>query len=406
MLARLKFDLDALANSMIDSLPDSLFQRDNTTFADIAMGGGQFMHPIQSKLRRFGHSDTNISARLFGCEGNVLRLNYAVNKHSLLGTYTVRDVLKEGMHMKFDVVVGNPPYQDSNATTTKLWHLFLEKANELTKDGGHIGYITPRAWLERPNSQLSSRIVKNILSVHQLVQVDITAEQHFNIGESPCSYIIHKVPKHSDTKFIFDDREEMIDYHGQKVPLCDLDHYKIAIFHKLQSQNLPKIGTLVYNDTGVTDSIEDMLKTGTMSEEKVKKNDVRVFWTASQIDNYWMPKRSIKSGKKVIINRSGYYYQDANPNKYIMLDLREQYGIGAGAYGITVESEAQGLNLMSLLTNKLYRWYIDHEKTAGFNTGITKLPLLDISKTWTDTEVFDLFGINQDERDVICGKYS
>jgi hypothetical protein len=308
--------------------------------------------------------------------------------------------------MKFDVIVGNPPYQDTTAPTLKLWPTFLEKSVQLTVDGGYIGFITPRAWIERPNSQLSGRIVKNILKVYQLEQVDITSEKYFNIGESPCSYIIHKIPKHSTTKFIFEDRTEDIDYVGQKVPLNTLDTYKISIFDKFQKTSNTRLSTVVYNDTGVVLKINDMLKTGVMSNSIVNQDDVKVFWTASQDSNYWMPVSKIKPGIKVILNRSGYFYKENKPDHYIRLDLNQEYGIGAGAYGITVNSEQEGRNLISLLTTRLYQWYIKHEKTSGFNTGITKLPLLNISKSWTDDEIFDLFGIEDTERSLINDEFS
>ena len=98
--------------------------------------------------------------------------------------------------MKFDVVVGNPPYQDIVALTKKLWPTFLEKCFELTKANGYIAFVTPRSWLERPQSQLSGKIVNNILSKNALVYVDITAKDHFDVGEKPCAYMLQKTTKH------------------------------------------------------------------------------------------------------------------------------------------------------------------------------------------------------------------
>ena len=316
------------------------------------------------------------------------------------------DFLAWEPNMKFDVIVGNPPYQDSAAPTLKLWPKFVEKAVDLTKDNGYIAFITPRAWLERPNSQLSERLVKNIFTKFQVEQVDITAEKYFNIGEKPCSYVIHKVAKHRPIKIIFDDREEYVDYRGQKVPLNNLDHYKISIFDKIQSTTFNKVGSLAYNDTGVVDKIEDMIKKGIMNRDDQNANNVKVYWTATQDKNFYMPKANIKPGIKVIINRSGHYYQDIKPTKYIRLDLKEEYGIGAGAYGITVSSEVEGLNLISFLKSKLYRWYIDHEKTSGFNTGIAKLPLLDMTRTWSDDDIYQLFNISTEEQELINEFYS
>ena len=50
--------------------------------------------------------------------------------------------------MKFDVVIGNPPYQDStnNDIASNLWSKFWVKAFRLTKDDGIVSLITPFSW--------------------------------------------------------------------------------------------------------------------------------------------------------------------------------------------------------------------------------------------------------------------
>jgi hypothetical protein len=62
---------------------------------------------------------------------------------------------KADMGLKFDVVVGNPPYQPAQEggktfSGAKLWPQFIELANKLTKDGGVFSLITPQGWL-RPS---------------------------------------------------------------------------------------------------------------------------------------------------------------------------------------------------------------------------------------------------------------
>lgn len=51
--------------------------------------------------------------------------------------------------MKFDVVIGNPPYQGPTKASKKLWPQFISKAFELVKDGGAVYLITPTTWLNR-----------------------------------------------------------------------------------------------------------------------------------------------------------------------------------------------------------------------------------------------------------------
>ena len=61
--------------------------------------------------------------------------------------------------MKFDVVIGNPPYQGGDlgkAVYKSLWPLFWAKSFSLVKPGGVISLITPLTWCA-PTSDLAKK---------------------------------------------------------------------------------------------------------------------------------------------------------------------------------------------------------------------------------------------------------
>jgi tRNA1(Val) A37 N6-methylase TrmN6 len=163
MLGRLKFDITDLVNEILDQLPSEIWSSSTTTFLDPAIGGGQFVQAVERRLRDAGHSYENIASRVYGYESNRMRINFAVNKYKLVGIYTNADFLEENINMKFDVVVGNPPYQESKEHGKKvtgngaLWVKFTLKSIELCKDNGYVAFIIPDSWTAPTYDLMGSR---------------------------------------------------------------------------------------------------------------------------------------------------------------------------------------------------------------------------------------------------------
>ena len=94
MLGRLKFELDVLANQMLDQLPESVWTSNDTPFFDPSIGGGQFIKLVVSRLTKYGHSVDNIRSRVHGFAENQFALNYTIARHALIGTFEVGSVLE------------------------------------------------------------------------------------------------------------------------------------------------------------------------------------------------------------------------------------------------------------------------------------------------------------------------
>jgi hypothetical protein len=55
--------------------------------------------------------------------------------------------------MKFDVIIGNPPYnppssvdRGGNGSANKIWHLFVEHAFKILNKNGTLSFVTPTGW--------------------------------------------------------------------------------------------------------------------------------------------------------------------------------------------------------------------------------------------------------------------
>lgn len=146
MFSRIKFDISGMVTDIYSKIPQEMFESDVTTFVDIQAAGLQFIIPLIEILRKKGHSDDNIRNRVYAYAENDLYLNYVMFKYKDLPiTYKIYD---EKINMKFDVVIGNPPYnkQVGPKKTEPVWPKFVEKSFDMCKEDGYVSLIHPNGW--------------------------------------------------------------------------------------------------------------------------------------------------------------------------------------------------------------------------------------------------------------------
>lgn len=180
MLSRMKFDIDDIVTKKLDALPKTIWTSKTTRFLDPAIGGGQYVRAIEQRLRDAGHSTANIRSRVFGYEQSSLYIRFAVNKYNLVGQYVEMPYdeffeLDTTNMKKFDVVVGNPPYQRivGPGKTEAIWPAFVQKAFELATPDGYVALIHPSGWRNvkgnySPIKDLYNNKTLNYLSIHNV----------------------------------------------------------------------------------------------------------------------------------------------------------------------------------------------------------------------------------------------
>jgi len=203
MLSRMKFETEGLVTEMLDQLPQSVWTSATTTFLDPAIGGGQFVREIESRLREAGHSDANIASRVFGFEESMLHIRFAVNKYKLLGFYTKKlyeDFFSMGTAMKFDVIVGNPPYNDNNQG---FWKEFAIKSMQLVKSDGYVGLVTPNSWANGSHLNKPKNIFNSIFQKYQTLVISTDVNSHFpKIGKNISYWIVQNTKPTTVTRVI------------------------------------------------------------------------------------------------------------------------------------------------------------------------------------------------------------
>ena len=352
MLGRLKFGLDEAIEEMLDTLPKKLFRSKTTTFLDPAMGGGQFVAAIERRLRKYGHSDSNIADRVFGLELS-WRVKIAVNKMKLIGeygrNYEVADFLESEMAMKFDVIVGNPPFSEKGKEhdREKLWISFLRKSLNLIKDDGVIAMITPNGWVSSTNK--AHNIFKN-----RLVCANISKEISDMFGSTGGSqrfgwWVLKNNSKYKTPSVTFDNGEGDIDI--LKTPCSP-----------------PKSGNS--NSFTIVEKMFEKQSTSTIAWRRTDKDPLRnvISLPLAKSQYYTIKWHKIED-----------YFPDKNLGRYVYeCDSNEGHILS---------------NNLNLKLYQLLRWELRSGAAIASNFGLLPVP----KTKMTNKKLYNYFGFTQEE---------
>jgi hypothetical protein len=392
MLERIK-PLTELVNNMLDSLPKSVWTSDSTTFFDPSIGGGQFVREIERRLRDHGHNDSNIRKRVFGFEKSQFLIDVAINMNNLVGQYKKKPYdkfLEMDSSMKFDVIVGNPPFKNGNETggASSLWRKVVAKSWTLLKDNGTITMVAPQL----PNT---SADLGDIFTKHQTTTVWTDVAKFFpGIGSSFYAWAVNKTAKTTTTNFVDDNLQ--LDLTTKSLPN---DLKSISIVDKFL--NHPKFeckSSPEYLHTSVADGKDD---DHLYSQPGAKHPYVIRRTSGANYQMYGAVEPTDYTASKVVFTFSG------NPH-YKFHDSSDPIGTIKFQSGhILVKNRTEGENLIKLYETKLYR-YVQAQMSSGGMKGkeFYELPKLALNKTWTDADVFAHFNLTQQEIDYINATFN
>lgn len=266
--------------------------------------------------------------------------------------------------MKFDLVIGNPPYQNTHgAKRWPIWHDFVVKSIELSSQ--HVVLVTPSSWIGAGSYPAKDEIWNHL----QTCNLDV--QKYFDVG-STFSWFQLDVTTHSDSFELISDGKsytipKTLNWLPAKIDLCSLS-----------------INSKVFNKPCF-----EFRRGECHTSQKHKFGDTgwRVFHTHAQ-ELFYVDEPANYKKTKVAFTLSG----DTKPKIGSLFGMSQ-----ATAYAVIDKNHKK--TAQSVFGGKLFQWILQNNKWSGWNSldVIKQLPHVDLDRSWTDQQLYQLFDLSAEE---------
>ena len=325
----------------------------------------------------------------------------------------IHQPIEELFNMKFDVIIGNPPYQMSDgnggngSSAVPLYHKFVQQAKKLNPK--YITMIIPSRWFSGGRGLDSFRTeMLNDKRISFLIDYPIANEcfPGVEIKGGVCYFLWNK-NYHGDCEITTVLNNQKTTY---KRPLLEegLDTFirsqqGINIFKKVKQKNEQSFSILI------SSSKPFGLRSYFKGEDKYdKKHKIELYGNKSitYVDPAIINKNKELIDKYKILISKAYGAGESFPHQIIGVPFiskpnsicTETYLVVGGSYN-SQEIE----NILSYMKTKFFRFMVFLKKQTQNTTANTYslVPMQDFSKPWTDKELYEKYGLSEEEIDYI-----
>jgi hypothetical protein len=300
------------------------------------------------------------------------------------------DFLEWKTDMKFDVVIGNPPYQDANNDKKMLWNSFTDIAVKYTKANGIISLITPTSWL-RAKSNIHNSY--SLFEDYQVEKAVIYAKDNTpfpGVGSTISYHITHKRPKSGPTCVYYNEWSTgeqtfvgNIDLLEEKIWPSDMSNIALSVHNKLK-----KFDKIIFEKSCEFHN-QKLKQKGLVNDSK---SDVYKFThhVSAAITRFTSVKFSKHSAWKVMVPVTSTIDKAVVDN---------ECGHGEDMFTVYCSNQTSALNIANVLRSDAYK-FIGRFYKSGRNQILQGVfPVVDFNKQWTTNELFDLFGFTDEEKE-------
>ena len=374
-----------LVEEMLATLPNDVWSNPNLKWLDPANGTGPYPIVVICKLmtglkdwepddeKRYKHIVENM---IHVCELQPKNMFVYMCVTDPFDTYRLNiytgSFLEEGFnyHMKnvwgiekFDIVMGNPPYNNGTKSVSEaLWIKFIKKAVNISN---YVLMITPKTWCNLNSNSFDKQLYNIFKSYTRYVNIsDDISKTHFKGVGSTFSYYLLDISKND---YIFElesnDGKFELDYDNIKFIPQIFNNTTLSILNKTIWSNDKKIDGSFKEITGFRKGGKNITDIGTYKVSNTSAQYSKNIWLYSDTI------QEISRQPKVIFSDSGYnkpYFDKGEIN------------LGHHSRAFFVKDENESKYLINFLNSDLVKFLsklmVPTGSCVGFERFATFLP--------------------------------
>lgn len=363
------------------------------------------------RYQRTLHTWKNNKCTYCGASQEVYDREDALENHAYQFIHTDKPQKLFGKIMKFDVIVGNPPYQLSDggaqASASPIYHKFVEQAKKLSPR--YLAMIIPSRWFAGGkgldgfrSEMLADRRMAKIIDFHNAADcfpgVEIkggvcyflwdSQKQTANCEIVPVINSTHQKPMGRDIS-----KYDVLVRPNEAIPILEkVQSFKELTFDTKMSSQKPfgfRTNFRDYSKQQTANSVKiyAFKEVGFINREKVTQSsswlDVnKVIVSRSYNGGYTYPHQII--GKPIIAGEGS-----CCTETYVVCDL--------------VTSDLQAKNLSDYICTRFFRFMVFLRKISQDNPKdrFSFVPIQNYDESWTDEKLYKKYGLTQEEIDFI-----
>lgn len=332
---------ERLVEEMLDSLPSEIWKDRNKKWIDNSCGSGNFLFAVMNRLSQFHDKKYILENMIWGVdiqEDNVEETKKRLGGGNIIQADALTFDYWEGK--KFEVVVGNPPYNKEKKgkkgnNCNPLWDIFVSFiVDSILEDNGYLCLVHPPLW-RKPEHKLWYK-----LRNYQFEKIKIFSMKEssdiFGVATKVDYYVMRKSKADKETEIIGENNKT----------------HKIQVFDKDFIPN--KYFDGVYKIfSGKTDIIYSCAYHHYTQKHMSKEKD----------EIYKFPCIYLANKKGIT-----YYYSSVNNKGHFgqskiivplgsfqpILDFEGEYGMCEVCFGIPIKSLEHGEKIMKLFRNEKF----------------------------------------------------